>query len=289
MQWSQPTGFGQRSSVPHRGYAPQRSGFRIPPRLIIALVIALVSLVGYCSKATRNPVTGKTQHIGMDTSQEIALGLQAAPEMVRQMGGESTNSEANALVDEVGRELVAVIPDEALDYQYEFHLLADTKTVNAFALPGGQVFITEALLSRLETRGQLAGVLGHEIGHVIGRHSAARIETGKLFGGLAQAGGVAAGSQAGMSISSMVANMFVMKYGRDDELESDRLGLVLMARSGYDPRSLMGVMEILRTASGGGKQPEFMSTHPDPGNRVEQIKVSLQQMFPDGVPEDLVK
>jgi predicted Zn-dependent protease len=165
----------------------------------------------------------------------------------------------------------------------------DTKTVNAFALPGGQIFITEALLSRLETRGQLAGVLGHEIGHVIGRHSAARIETGKLFGGLAQAGGVASGSQAGMNISSMVANVFVMKYGREDELESDRLGLLLMARSGYDPRSLMGVMEILRTASGGSKQPEFMSTHPDPGNRIEQIKSTLQQMFPDGVPDGLVK
>jgi predicted Zn-dependent protease len=80
-----------------------------------------------------------------------------------------------------------------------------------------------------------------------------------------------------------------MKYGREDELESDRLGLLLMARAGYDPRSLMGVMEILRTASGGSKQPEFMSTHPDPGNRIEQIKSTLQQMFPDGVPDGLVK
>jgi predicted Zn-dependent protease len=292
MQWSSSTGYGQRASARTSypiGRAARRPGLRIPPRLIIALVIAVVSLIGYCSKATRNPVTGRTQHIGLSSQEEIALGLQAAPEMIRQMGGESRDPKANALVDEVGQELIAVIPPEAGDYSYEFHLLADDRTVNAFALPGGQVFITEALFNRLQTRGQLAGVLGHEVGHVIGRHSADRMEKAKLAGGLAQAGGVASGSQAGMNVSSMVANMFVMKYGRDDELEADRLGLFLMSRAGYDPRSLMGVMEILRSASGGSSQPEFMSTHPDPGNRIEQIERHIGEMFPGGVPGDMVK
>jgi beta-barrel assembly-enhancing protease len=288
MQWSSSTSYGQRVSA-RQAYPMRRSGFRIPPRLIIALFIALVSVIGYCSKATRNPITGRTQHIGLSSQEEIALGLQAAPEMIRQMGGASTDPRANALVDEVGQELVAAIPPEAGGYSYEFHLLADDRTVNAFALPGGQVFITEALFSRLQSRGQLAGVLGHEVGHVIGRHSADRMEKAKLAGGLAQAGGVASGSQAGMSVSSMVANMFVMKYGRDDELEADRLGIFLMSRAGYDPRSLIGVMEILRSASGGGNQPEFMSTHPDPGNRIEQIQRHIAETFPDGVPSDLVR
>lgn len=272
-----------------------RSQFSINPRIMIALLIAAVSVLGYCANTQVNPVTGKKQHITMTVKDEVAIGLQSAPEMASQFGGLTRDGRKSALVDGLGKRLVAALPDEFPDYPFEFHVLADARTVNAFALPGGPIFITEALLDRLETEGQLAGVLGHEMGHVLGRHSAERMSKARLASGLVSATGVAGsgsygGAQAGQAIAGQVANLLLLKYGRSDELESDRLGVRFMAAAGYDPRSLIDVMRILKQASSeGGKQgpPEFMSTHPDPGNRAERIREEIEVVFPRGVPTGL--
>lgn len=272
-----------------------RRGPRIPPRLVIAMVIAGVALASYLLNSSVNPVTGKKQHIAMTPQQEIAIGLQAAPEVARQFGGLSADTRADALVDAVGAKLLRALPAEAPRYEYEFHVLADRETVNAFALPGGQIFITEALLSRLRTEGQLAGVLGHEMGHVVGRHSAERMAKAQLAQGLVGATSVAAsetqaGAQAAGQMAAQVSQFILMSYGREDELESDALGVRFMAAAGYDPRSLIEVMQILAEASGGaGQAPEFMSTHPDPGNRAERIKAHIAEVFPQGVPEGMVR
>lgn len=278
-----PITFGRRPASGRRGCGP---------RVLIAGVIAAVSLLAYFGNTAINPVTGKKQHISMSPQQEIALGLQAVPEMARQFGGPSPDARAQALVDEVGARLVAVIPHEAGDYQYEFHVLADPQTVNAFALPGGQVFITDALLSRLVTEGQLAGVLGHEIGHVVGRHSAERMAKAQLTQGLVTATGVAASDSQGRysaaAIAGIVANFVTLKYGRDDELESDRIGVRFMVDAGYDPNAMIAVMDILAQASGGSKRaPDFSSTHPSPGRRIDTIKEAIRAEFPDGLPPNL--
>ncbi|MFO0857907.1 MAG: M48 family metalloprotease [Phycisphaerales bacterium] len=268
-----------------------RSG--IPVKLVLALGMALFFLVSYYLHKQVNPVTGRAQHIAVSMEQEVAMGLQAAPEMAQQFGGLHPDSKARELVKAVGEQLVANLPPEAPEYPFDFHLLADPKTVNAFALPGGQIFITSALLERLETRGQLAGVLGHEIGHVLGRHSAEQMAKAQLTQGLVGAATVGASDYANprstQQIAGMVGNMVMLKYGRGDELESDKLGLQFMHAAGYDPRSLIRVMEILREASGGSRQPEFMSSHPDPGNRIEHIQQEIQRLFPGGVPEGLTK
>jgi predicted Zn-dependent protease len=262
---------------------------------MIAAVIALIAIGGYFMKSSVNPVTGQKQRVSLSVDQEIALGLQSAPEMARQFGGLARDPNGQGLVDLVGQKLVAVIPKATEVYPFEFHVLADEKTVNAFALPGGQIFITKALLDRLETEGQLAGVLGHEIGHVIERHSAQHMAKAELTQGLT--GAVAVGvSDPGTASSRMatmaaayVGQMVNLKYGRDDELESDRHGLEFMAKAGYDPRSMVRVMEILREASGGASQPEWMSSHPDPGNRIEKINETIQALFPEGVPAGLTQ
>jgi predicted Zn-dependent protease len=253
--------------------------------LVIGAVIALIAVGGYFANSSKNPITGRTQHISMSPQQEIAIGLQSAPEMAQQFGGLSQDQQATALVKDVGRKLISRLPSEATPYPFDFHLLADPKTVNAFALPGGQIFITEALFSRLETEGQLAGVLGHEAGHVLARHSAAQMAKSQLTQGLVQAVGVAssdtaAGAQSAAQIAQMVGGFINLKYGREDEIEADRLGLRFMRASGYDPRAMIRVMEILKQASGGSSQPEFMSTHPDPGNRIERIQAELEELFP---------
>jgi beta-barrel assembly-enhancing protease len=265
-------------------------------RWILALVIVVISIVTYCSSTSYNPITGEDQHVSLTVEQEIALGLQAAPEMAAEFGGMEPNQEAQALVDKVGQQLVAKSAAGESPYKFDFNLLADDQTINAFALPGGPVFITDALLKRLETEGQLAGVLGHEITHVVGRHSAEQIAKAQLTQGLSGAAVIAASdpdnpdsSQRAAAVAAVVGQLVNTKYGREDELEADRLGVRFMSAAGYDPRSMIRVMEILAESSDGQGPPEFFSTHPSPENRIEQIQAAIEKEFPNGVPEGLIQ
>jgi len=279
------------------GYSGGRSLFGGKARWIVALVLVLISIITYCSSTAYNPVTGEDQHISLTVDQEIALGLQAVPQMAAEFGGLDPDQEAQALVDQVGERLVATSAAHETPYKFEFNLLADNETINAFALPGGPVFITASLMNRLETEGQLAGVLAHEIGHVVGRHSAEHIAKAQLTEGLSGAAVIAASdpdnpqsSQQAAAIAAAVGQIVNMKYGRDDELESDRLGVRFMVEAGYDPRSMIRVMEILAEAGdGAARPPEFFSTHPNPERRIEQIQAAIQEEFPKGVPEGLIQ
>ena len=272
------------------GGSSQWRAFKI--RAFIALALALFTFVSYLMKGDVNPVTGEKQRVGMTVPQEIALGLESRSEMAAQHGGLHSDARARAEVTRIGKRLLAALEqDLAQDgktdpYKFDFHLLADDQTINAFALPGGQVFITYALYSKLTTEGQVAGVLGHEIGHVLSRHSAQRLAKMDLTRGLAGAAGVAGGTRSSAEIASMVGNMINMKYGRGDELEADKWGVKLSAKAGYDPRAMLGVMDVLDKA-GGGKQPEILSTHPKPANRKEYIEDVIHQVFPQGVPGGL--
>lgn len=263
-------------------------------KFIIALVIAAVSVISYFSSSQMNEVTGEKQYVKLDKDQEVALGLQAVPEMTSQFGGESTDAQGQALVDEVGNKIVQASDAGKGDYPFEFHLLGDKDVINAFALPGGQVFITEALYSKLTTEGELAGVLAHEIGHVVGRHGAEHLAKQKLTQGLTGAAVIASAdpdnpnsSRRNAAIALAVGQMINMKYGRGDELESDKLGVRFMAQAGYNPEAMIKVMEILAEAGGGSRQPEFFSTHPNPENRIDHIRAAIEAEFPNGLPAGL--
>jgi predicted Zn-dependent protease len=258
-------------------------------RLILAAVIALFAVISYFSNTTTNPLTGETQRVAMTPEQEVAVGLRAAPQMAAQMGGLSHNEKARAAVERVGARLVRESFAAKSPYKFSFHVLADRRTVNAFALPGGPIFITEGLLGRLRTEGELAGVLGHEIGHVIARHSSERLAKQQLTQGLISAVVVGSGDYTSAQIAQVAGSMINMKYGRDDELESDALGVRIAFEAGYDPRAMAGVMEVLAKASGGSQQPEFASTHPAPENRQARIKEEIAKRFPSGVPDGLIK
>jgi predicted Zn-dependent protease len=265
-------------------------------RLILAAVIAIIALISYYGRpGDVNQVTGESQRVAFsEETDEVQMGLAARREMAVQFGGPDPDPDAQAWVKRVGERLLDAL-DESLapggrtnPYRnaFEFTLLADRQTVNAFALPGGQVFITRALFRDLQTEGQLAGVLGHEMGHVIERHGNERMAQQQLFQGLAAAGGVAGGDQQSARMAQAVANLVQMKYGREDELESDKWGVRLLYLAGYDPRAMVGVMEVLERAGGSGP-PEFFSTHPKPANRVAYIEQIIKQEFPDGVPDGL--
>lgn len=244
-------------------------------KIIIAIGIVLFSVIKYFSSSEVNEVTGEKQYISLSKDEEIALGMNSAPQMAQEFGGLSRSAEAQNMVKQVGEKIVRTSDAGKTQYPFQFYVLADQRTVNAFALPGGPIFITEALLMRLETEDQLAGVLGHEIGHVIARHSAEQMSKQELTQGIAGAAGVAAGDVNSAYYAQVVANMVNLKYGREDELESDDLGVRFMLQAGYNPEALIGVMDILEEASGGASVPEWQSSHPSPSNRRAKIKEAI--------------
>jgi predicted Zn-dependent protease len=261
-------------------------------RLGIGLLFAIFGLLNYYGNVVENPVTGEMQRIQLSPQQEVALGLQSRQQVASEYGGLYPDTTLQEYIDRVGEKLVASTEAAKSPYSYEFHLLRDNKTVNAFALPGGQIFITAAMLRRLNSEAQLAGVLGHEIGHVVGRHGAEHLAKQQLGTALVQAVGVAAsdtidGSRQAQVVAQAVNQMLNLKYGRDDELESDELGLVFMSQAGYNPQGIVELMKILASLRSGGASPEFFSTHPDPENRLEKLRSLIAQLYPNGIPTNL--
>lgn len=261
-------------------------------RLFLGLLFALFGLVNYCGNVSENPVTGETQRVQLTPRQEVVLGLQSRAELAAQYGGLFPNQALQTYIDRVGQRVVQQSAASTSDYPFEFHLLQDPNTINAFALPGGQVFITFALLRRLNSEAQLAGVLGHEAAHVVARHAAEHLAKQQLGAALVNAVGVAASdtpqdARQAAILAQAVNQLVNLKYGREDELESDRLGFEFMTQAGYDPRGIVELMQILNNASQAGRSPEFLSSHPNPGNRVEQLRNLIAQTYPNGIPPQL--
>jgi predicted Zn-dependent protease len=232
--------------------------------------IAAALLVLGAAACARNPVTGHRQLALVSNEQEIALGKEAA-EQVSQQIGRYPDPKLQAYVEGIGKRMAA--KSERPDLPWTFTVL-DDPTVNAFALPGGPVFVTRGILTHLNSEAELASVIGHEIGHITARHSVQQISKaqvaqvglglGMIFSEDLRQYGQAAG--AGLQL------MF-LKFGRDAEKQSDELGFKYMTEQGYDPREMAGVFKTLARASaqsGGGRLPEWLSTHPDPENRSEK-------------------
>ena len=233
-----------------------------------------------------NAATGRSQFLPITTQQEIALGTEAMGQLTEEYGGEVSDRALQQYVTEIGLAMAAKTEGDNPDLPWEFTLL-DSDVINAFALPGGKVFMSRGLAERMTNEAQLAGVLGHEIGHVTARHVGERI--GQSMGMemlIRVAGAVANGSESavGQYIPAVLGyggQGYLLKFGRDQELESDALGMRYMTRAGYDPVGQRQVMEILAEASSGARQPEFLSTHPHPESRIGQIDQLLATEYRD--------
>lgn len=265
---------------------------RLLTRLGIGILFALFGLITYCTNVVQNPVTGEKQRVQLSPQQEVVLGQQARSKMAAKYGGLAPNAPLQSYIDQVGARVVKQSQASKLPYPYEFHLLSDPQTINAFALPGGQVFITVGLLRRLKSEAQLAGVLGHEVGHVVGRHGAEHLAKQQLGASLVNAVGIAASDNPDnarqAALLAQAANQLVsLRYGREDELESDQLGFRFMREAGYNPQGLLELMQILGSARQGGASPEFFSTHPNPENRLQRLQSLITQAYPNGVPANL--
>lgn len=261
-------------------------------RLGIALLILMFGLINYCSRTVYNPITGENQQVQLSAKQEIVLGLQARSQMTAKHGGLYPDEGVQAYIQQVGLRVVKRSDAAKSPYPFEFHLLRDPRTINAFALPGGQVFLTAALLQRLSTEAQLAAVLGHEVGHVVARHGAEHLAKQQLGQALVTAVAVGAssnddrGRQAAI-LAQAVNQLVSLRYGRNDELESDKLGFRFMTEAGYDPEGIVQVMQVLASVRQGGQPPEFFSTHPSPDNRIKRLEDLITRAYPKGIPANL--
>jgi predicted Zn-dependent protease len=217
-----------------------------------------------------NPATGRRQLSLMSEGQEIQMGRDADPQIVASMGL-YPNEELQSYVQGLGLELAA--SSERPDLPWTFRVL-DDPLINAFALPGGFIYVTRGIMAHFESEAELVGVLGHEIGHVTARHSVNQISKQQI----AQIGvGVGMILKPELQQYSWIAGasmqLLFLKFSRDDEHQADELGVRYMSRVGYDPAQLSGVMAMLGqvTSAAGEGPPEWLSTHPNPANREESI------------------
>lgn len=246
--------------------------------------VSLLAIVVFLSGCQVNPETGRRQLRLLPASQVATMGHEAKPGLIQEYGGEVQSAELRAYIDRIGHNLTPHVAPELADIEWDFVVL-DSDVVNAFALPGGNVFISRGLLQHFTNEAQVAGVLGHEIGHVTGRHVDERISQNLAL----ELGVVSASVLAGRSDSELaryaptviggVGTGFLLKFGRDQELESDALGMQYMVAAGYDPQGMVQVLEILRDASGGAAPPEILSTHPDPGRRINDARGLIEQRY----------
>lgn len=241
------------------------------------LVFARLFLVAVLS-ASMLPATG-CGGSALSREQEIQLGEENAPKFLSEGGGPVPSPEVRDYVSDVGNKLLAHIPPEAKrDLPWEFQVI-NSSQINAFALPGGKVFMSRGLMERLSNEAELAAVLGHEIGHVVAEHIGKQMSQAMgLQVGLAVLG-AATETQWAEALGGVGGQLYLLRFGRGQETEADDLGMTYMVRAGYDPRGMLGVHRVLIEASGSGAAVEFLSTHPDPKNRLEAAEDRIQREF----------
>ncbi|NNF35172.1 MAG: M48 family metalloprotease [Saprospiraceae bacterium] len=245
------------------------------------LYLALITLMLH--SCSRNPVTGKKELMFMSEGQEIALGKESDPQIVAAYGL-YPDDEIQAFINEKGKEMAAISHRPELDYQFR---VLDSPVVNAFAVPGGYVYFTRGILAHFNNEAEFAGVLGHEIGHITARHSAKQYSK-QMLGQLIFIGGMIASEDFRnyADVAGTGMQLLFLKFGRDDESQSDMLGVEYSSQVGYNAHEMADFFNTLQRMSqqaGAGSIPTFMSTHPDPGDRnktVHQLAEEWQSTNP---------
>jgi predicted Zn-dependent protease len=236
-----------------------------PSRLLAVVVICFTSLLatGGCT---------------ISEKEELAMGKKLHPQFERESGGAYPDTHVQQYVNAVGQTVCRYAGRPTLEWQF---VVVNSDQINAFAVPGGYIYLTRGLLFRLSNEAQLAGVLAHESGHIAKRHSAKQLgrqrttQVGSSVVGIV--GGLFGYGWAG-NVTSAVAGLSNLSYSRDQEKEADMEGLSYMSQAGYNPQGLIQLMQVLKS-SGGKGGPQFLSTHPDPGNRIGYLTDTIRDKY----------
>jgi len=248
---------------------------RLPKKIMLGAILALL-FIG-CTKA---PITGRNQLIMIDRGEEMKLGYQSAQQVLKKEKI-SNDRQKTAMVKKVGKRIAKISNQK--NFKWEFYLIDNEKQANAFCLPGGKVFVYTGLFKYIANEDELAAVMGHEIGHAIARHGAERMSRGQLAqisGSVLQAVMVGRGSPTS---TAMVMQAFgigtqlgvMLPHSREQENEADHIGVVLAAKAGYDAKAALTFWE--KFAKSGKTPPEYLSTHPAPANRIDNIKSIIKK------------
>jgi len=271
---------------------PQRSGFRISPRLIIVVIIAIVMAFKWMHSAQVQPETGQKVHIdpGITPQQESQMGLQAYQDVLQQEQPVDPNSQIAQQVRAIAQRLITVIPqvEDALaqehgtqsqhverNFEWQETLLKSDEA-NAFCLPGGKIAVYTGLLPIAQNANAVAIVLGHEISHALLRHGAQRMTRQKL-----EQLGAMAGAVSGMdpnvqqAVFSAYGVTSQLPYARSQETQADEMGLLIAAAACFDPREAIPLWQRMDQTSGGNAPPEYASTHPSAGTRMKDLQALM--------------
>ena len=263
--------------------------FRSGEKMIVIKKITLGAILALlfigCTKA---PITGRDQFIMINAQQEMQLGLQSEKQIL-QKERVSHDPQKNAMVKRVGKRIAHIASSQyptAKNFQWEFFVIDNDKEANAFCLPGGKVFVYTGLFKYVASDAELASVMGHEIGHALARHGAERMSRGQLaqvsgqvLQGIMVGQGNPQNTAAVMQAFGIGTQLGVMlPHSRTQEYEADHIGLVLMAKAGYNPNAALSFWD--KFSKSGRTPPEYLSTHPAPRNRIETIKKLIPKVMP---------
>jgi len=229
----------------------------------------------FCTGCAVNPITGKGELMFFPEQQDIVIGRKYAPEVEKLMGGKITDEALQNYIDSVGQKVARV--SHKPDLEYHFVALND-KSINAFALPGGYLFITRGMLEKLQTEAQLAAILAHETVHVVARDTSAAMSSQIGLDILLSAVISDNTPRSILTATKLTRQILSLGYSREDERWADLAGLDYMVRAGYNPYGMVETMQMLRNQQE-IRPIEFLSTHPSPQNRMEYLTQRIQTKY----------
>jgi predicted Zn-dependent protease len=236
-------------------------------RKLFIAVFTVMLLIVFCTGCSVNPVTGEDQFLIVSPEQEKEMGAEYSKEVEKELGQSVNDVQIKNYIDSVGQKIARVCHSPEVGFSYK---AIDHNSVNAFALPGGYIYITTGLLKELNAESQLAGILAHETAHVTARHIAQRITMDFLIGIGFRVASSRAPSSA-MRVADIVNQLEGMSFSRSQERQADTVGMDYMVKAGYTPYGMIETMEILQKQDE-SRTIEFFSTHPSPENRIELLK-----------------
>ena len=253
---------------------------RVLVRRLLWLIVFLLARQAYAQ--TAGPEFPNPGNAHMSRDEQRALGLKAAAQVYQQMPVLPDNSPETQYIRQLGQKLVATIPPQ-YSWPFEFHVIAQ-KEINAFALPGGPMFVNIGTINAAANEAELAGVMGHEMSHVYMQHSAkqaSKAQTTSLIAGLA---GAALGATMGGTVGELGqmglqigAQGLMLRYSRSDEAQADAVGTIILYKAGYNPQAMADFFKTLES-EGGQTPPQWLSDHPNPGNREQAIEKEIRAL-----------